>query len=134
MRNLHQYTVVLLLVAGSVVAHAQSSLRGKWRGMEGNLPFIELTVEQNTGQTTGRAVFYLIKKNHDDSNPHVDGQAAGPMENLNFQPEKLSFDMHRSDGSLVSFRVELTDANHAKLFRTSDHAAEGSGFDLARVE
>jgi hypothetical protein len=33
----------------------------------------------------------------------------------------------------MSFRVELTDANHAKLFRTSEHDAEGSGFDLTRV-
>jgi hypothetical protein len=134
MRNLHQYTVVLLLVAGSVVAHAQSSLRGKWRGMDGNLPNIELTVEQNTDRPTGSAVFYMLKKDQDDSAPHVEGQSAGPMENLNYQPEKLSFDMHRRDGSVMSFRVELIDANHAKLFRTSDHAEEGSGFELARVE
>jgi hypothetical protein len=56
------------------------------------------------------------------------------MENLNYQPEKLSFDMHRRDGSVVSFRVELTDANHAKLFRTSDNDGPTQGFDLARVE
>ena len=134
MRNLHQYPIVLLLVAGSVVAHAQSSLRGKWRGMEGNVPNVELTVEQNAGHATGTAVFYMLKKDHDDSAPHVEGQAAGPMENLNYQPEKMSFDMHRRDGSVVSFRVELTDANHAKLFRTSDDDGPAQGFDLARVE
>ncbi len=134
MRNLHQYTIVLLLVAGSVVAHAQSSLRGKWRGMEGNVPNVELTVEQNAGRATGSAVFYLLKKDHEDSAPHVEGQAAVPMENLNYQPEMLSFDMHRRDGSVVSFRVELTDANHAKLFRTSDNDGPAQGFDLARVE
>jgi hypothetical protein len=134
MRNLHQYTIVLLLVAGSVVAHAQSSLRGKWRGMEGNVPNVELTVEQNAGHATGSAVFYMLKKDREDSAPHVEGQAAGTMENLNYQPEKLSFDMHRRDGSVVSFRVELTDANHAKLFRTSDDAGPAQGFDLARVE
>ena len=132
MINLHQYTIVLLLVAGSVVAQAQS-LRGKWRGMDGNVPNIELTVEQNAGQATGSAVFYMLKKGLDDSAPHIEGHAAGPMENLNYQPEKLSFDMHRRDGSLVSFRVELIDANHAKLFRTSD-PADAPGFDLARTE
>jgi hypothetical protein len=59
----------------------------------------------------------------------------GPMENLNYEPKKLSFDMHRSDGSLVSFRIELTDRDHARLFRTSDHDAnaEGSGLPLVRV-
>jgi hypothetical protein len=43
--------------------------------------------------------------------------------------------MHRSDGSLVSFRIELTDRDHARLFRTSDHDAnaEGSGLPLVRV-
>lgn len=134
MRNLYRYTVVLLLVAGVVVAHAQTSLSGKWRGMEGNVPNVELTVEQNAGQATGTAVFYMLRKDHEDSAPHVEGQAAGPMENLNYQPEKLSFDMRRRDGSVVSFRVELTNANHAKLFRTSDHDGPAQGFDLARVE
>jgi hypothetical protein len=41
--------------------------------------------------------------------------------------------MHRKDGSLVSFRVELVDSAHAKLFRTSDHAPEGTGFPLIRA-
>jgi hypothetical protein len=54
------------------------------------------------------------------------------MENLNYAPEKLSFDMHRKDGSLVSFRVELVDSGHAKLFRTTD-TPEGTGFPLVRV-
>jgi hypothetical protein len=134
MRNLHRYTLVLLLVAGSVVANAQNTLRGKWRGMEGNVPNVELTVEQNAGHVTGSAVFYMLKKDNEDSAPHVEGQAAGPMENLNYQPERLSFDMHRRDGSVVSFRVELTDANHAKLFRTSDDDGPAQGFDLARVD
>jgi hypothetical protein len=76
----------------------------------------------------------MLKKDSEDSAPHVEGQVAGPMENMNYQPGKLSFDMYRRDGSVMSFRVELIDANRAKLFRTSDHDAEGSGFDLARVE
>ena len=111
MRNLHRYTVVLLLVAGSVVAHAQSSLRGKWRGMDGNVPNIELTIEQNAGQATGSAVFYMLKKDHDDSAPHVEGKVTGPMENLNYQPEKLNFDMHRRDGSVMSFRAAASSRN-----------------------
>jgi hypothetical protein len=134
MKSFHRYAVVLLLATGSVVAYAQSSLSGKWRGMEGSLPFIELTVEQNTGHATGSALFYLIKDNRDGNGPHVDGQAAGPMENLNYEPEKMTFDMHRSDGSRVSFRVELIDTEHARLFRTSDSTAEGSGFPLLRVK
>jgi hypothetical protein len=134
MKTLNRYTIFLLLVAGSVIAHAQGSLYGKWRGMDGNVPNIELTIEQNAGRPTGNAVFYMLIKDSGDSAPHVEGRVTGPMENLNYQPEKLSFDMHRRDGSVASFRVELIDANHAKLFRTSEHDAEGSGFNLTRIE
>ena len=61
------------------------------------------------------------------------GRRPCPMENLSYQPERLTFDVHRLDGSVVSFRVELTDADHATLFRTSDHEPGGSSFPLVRV-
>ncbi len=134
MRSLNQCIVVSFLLAGSIAGYGQSSLSGKWRGTENNLPLMDLTIEQNASYASGSAVFYVIKRNTDGSNAHVDGQAGGPMENVKSEPEKLSFDMHRPDGSVVSFRVELADANHAKLFRTSDNAPEGSGFPLVRVK
>lgn len=134
MRSLNQCIVVSFLLAGSIVAYGQSSLSGKWRGTENNLPLMDLTIEQNASHASGSAIFYVIKRNTYGSNPHVDGQAGGPMENVKYEPEKLSFDMHRPDGSVVSFRVELADPNHAKLFRTSDDAPEGSGFPLVRVK
>jgi hypothetical protein len=135
MKNLNKSVVVITcLLAASIAAHAQSSLEGKWHGTENNLPIVDLTIAENAGQASGNVVFYLIKRNPDESNAHVDGQAAGPMENLSYQPEKLTFDMHRADRSVVSFRVELTDADHARLFRTSDHEPGGSGFPLVRVK
>ena len=135
MNNLNRSVVVIAcLLAASIAAYAQSSLAGKWHGTENNLPTVDLTIAENAGQPSGSAVFYLIKRNPDESNAHVDGQAAGPMENLSYQPEKLTFDMHRTDGSLVSFRVELTDADHARLFRTSDHEPGGSGLPLIRLK
>jgi hypothetical protein len=133
MKRLNQCILVASLLAGSIAAYGQSSLVGKWHGMENNLPTVDLDIEQNAGQATGSAIFYLIKRNYDGGTPYVFGQAPGPMENLNYAPEKLTFDMHRKDGSLVSFRVELVDAGHAKLFRTSDHEPEGTGFPLVRV-
>jgi hypothetical protein len=135
MKSLNKSIVaIVFLTAFSIAAYAQTSLVGKWHGTDNNLPIIDLTVEQNSGQATGNAVFYLIKRNPGESNAHVDGQAEGPMEDLKYKPEELSFNMHRSDGSLVSFRVELADADHAKLFRTSDDAVGGSGFTLVRVK
>ncbi len=135
MRSASKYLVVAWLLSVSLAGYGQTSLSGKWHGTENNLPIVDLTIEKDAGQATGAAVFYLIKKNSDGSNAHVDGQALGPMENLNYEPRKLSFVMHRADGSLVSFRVELTDPDHARLFRTSDHDAdaEGSGLPLVRV-
>jgi hypothetical protein len=109
-------------------------LVGEWHGTDNNLPIIDLNIKQDDGQTTGSAVFYMIKRNDGGGKPYVGGQATGSMENLNYAPEKLSFDMHRRDGSLVSFRVELVDSGHAKLFRTSDNAPEGTGFPLVRVD
>ena len=126
--------IVACMLAASMAAYAQGTLAGKWHGTDNNLPTIDLTIEENAGQASGNAVFYMIKHNLGDSGAHVDGQADGPMENLNYAPEKLTFDMHRLDGSVVSFRVELTDADHATLFRTSDKEPGGSAFPLTRVK
>jgi hypothetical protein len=133
MKRLNRCILVASLLAGSIAGYGQTSLVGKWHGMENNLPTVDLDIEQNAGQANGSATFYLLKRNDDSSKPYVGGQATGPMENLNYAPEKLTFDMHRKDGSLVSFRVELVDSGHAKLFRTSDNAPEGTGFPLVRV-
>jgi hypothetical protein len=133
MKSLNQCILVASFLAGSIAGYGQTSLIGKWHGADSNLPIIDLDIEQNAGQANGSAIFYMIKRDDDGGTPYVGGQASGPMENLNYQPEKLSFDMHRKDGSLVSFRVELVDSAHAKLFRTSDNAPEGTGFPLVRV-
>jgi hypothetical protein len=133
MKSLKKYLAVASLLAGSIAGYGQTSLVGEWHGTDNNLPTIDLNIKQNAGQSTGSAVFYMIKRNSDGGTPYVGGQTIGPMENLNYAPEKLSFDMHRRDGSLVRFRVELVDANHAMLFRTSDGGPENTGFALARV-
>jgi hypothetical protein len=135
MRSANKYIVAAGLLSVSLAGYGQSALSGKWHGTENNLPIVDLTIEKHASQATGAAVFYLIKRNTDGSNAHVDGQAMGPMENLYYEPKKLSFNMHRPDGSLVSFRIELTDPDHARLFRTSDHdvPAEGIGLPLVRV-
>ena|ERR1700761_9011396 len=134
MKQLQRYVTVLLLVAGSLVAHAQSSLEGKWRGMEGNVPNVDLSLQQKDGHATGSFVFYMLKKDDENSAPRVEGQAAGVMENVHYEPAKLTFDLHRRNGSVATFRLELIDTNHARLFRTSDTDENGQGVVLARVE
>ena len=134
MKALNKCIIAVSLLAGSIAGYGQTSLVGEWHGTDNNLPIIDLNIKPDGGRTAGSAVFYMIKRNPDGSKPYVGGQATGPMENLNYAPEKLTFDMHRRDGSLVSFRVELVDSAHAKLFRTSDNAPEGTGFLLVRVD
>src|SRR3984885_4879924 len=122
MRSANKYLVAVWLVSISLAAYGQSSLSGRWHGTENNLPIVDLTIEKSVSEATGAAVFYLIKRNSDGSNAHVDGQAMGPMENLNYDPQKLTFSMHRADGSLVSFRVEKkkTENTHTFFPTTTD--------------
>jgi hypothetical protein len=133
MKGLNKCIIVASLLAASSAGYGQTSLVGVWHGTDNNLPTVDLNIEQNAGQATGGAIFYMIKRDYDGGTPYVFGHANGLMENLNYAPEKLTFDMHRKDGSLVTFRVELVDSGHAKLFRTSDNAPEGTGFPLVRV-
>jgi hypothetical protein len=132
MKGLNQCIIAASLLAGSIAAYGQTSLIGEWHGTDNNLPIIDLNIEQNAAQANGSAIFYMIKRDYDGGTPYVGGQAGGPMENLNYAPAKLSFDMHRKDGSLISFRVELVDAGHANLFRGEDGPG-GSAFPLVRA-
>jgi len=119
MKSLKHYIVATLLLAGSIAAYGQSSLTGKWIGTENNLPTVDLTIEQGSGE----AVFYLLKRNPGGGKAYVDAKADMPMKNLKYEGNELSFDVQRRDGSVVSFRVQPTDADHAMLLRTSDHVS-----------
>jgi hypothetical protein len=123
------FLTLLTLLAASTAGYAQDSLQtsliGKWQGAERNLPTVDLAI----GQDTGHAIFYLLKRNSDGSNEHVDGQADTPMENLHFAANQLSFDVRHKDGAAVAFHIVLEDANHARLVREEDSA----NFPLVRV-
>jgi hypothetical protein len=108
MKSLKHFIVATLLLAGSIAAYGQSSLAGKWSGTENNLPTVDLTIAK----------------------PYVDAKADMPMKNLKYEGNELTFDVQRRDGSLVSFRVQPTDADHATLLRTRDNVS----FPLLRVK
>jgi hypothetical protein len=126
--------ILICLLAGSFASYAQTTLAGKWHGAENNLPVVDLTVEQNGTQASGSAIFYLLKRNSDGGKPYIDGQANVPMEDVKYGPERMSFDVHRRDGSVVNFRLELVDIDHARLLRLSqDDGPAGSVFPVVRV-
>jgi hypothetical protein len=126
MRN---FIILASLIVGTAAAYGQNTLAGKWHGTQGNFPTVDLSIEQVGGHPAGTAVFYLLKSNSDGSNAHVDGQADCPMENLHYAPDQLSFEVRHKDGTVVTFRVLLADANHATLVRNED----GATFPLTRV-
>jgi len=127
-------SIILVSLLASVSGYGQTALAGRWHGTEDSLPTIDLTIEQHGAQATGNAIFYLLKRNSDGGKPYIDGQADVPMENVKYEPQKMSFDIQRRDGSVVSFRLELIDADHARLLRISnDDGPGGSVFPLVRL-
>jgi hypothetical protein len=131
MRNL---IVLASLIVASAAAHGQNTLVGKWHGTDRNLPIIDLDVEQNAGRASGTAIFYVLKRNSDGSNLHVDGQGGGPMENVNYAPNQVLFTVRRTDGSVASYRLVLDDEKHATLLLLGEpEAPHGTAFPLVRV-
>jgi hypothetical protein len=118
--------VLVSLLAASMAGYAQGTVIGKWHGTERNFPTVDLAI----GQDSGRAVFYLLKRDSDGSHERVDGQADCAMENLRYTPNGVSFDVRRKDGSTVAFHVVMDDGSHARLVREED----GATFPILRVE
>ena len=116
-------------------ATGSATLDGTWEGKMDGLPAVRLTVANSHGKTSGAVTFYLIKHAPDGSNPHVDGNSSIPIENAKVAGSILTFDVHRSDGSVASFRVELKANDTLRLFRTNDQppSPEGEGLKLMRI-
>ena len=112
-----------------------ATLDGTWEGKMDGLPALKLTVANSHSKLSGTVTFYLIKHAPDGSNPHVDGNSSIPIENAKLAGSILTFDVHRSDGSVASFRVELKANDTARLFRTNDQppSPEGEGLELRRI-
>jgi hypothetical protein len=136
--------MILAALVGGVVALSQAypeqaanaSFAGIWEAKLDGLPGVKLAIASASGNVTGMATFYLIKRNPDGSNPHVDGGATGPMEHAILRGQTLTFDVSRKDGSKASFRMELKSPKLARLFRTNDQppSPEGEGLPLTRVQ
>ena len=136
--------MILAALIGGVVALSQAfseqaanaSFAGIWEAKLDGLPGVKLAIASEGGNVTGVATFYLVKHNLDGTNPHVDGEATGPMEHAKLEGQTLTFDVSRKDGSKASFRMELKSRKLARLFRTNDQppSPEGEGLPLTRVQ
>ena len=107
---------------------------GTWKAANSEVPIAELTVKQDGGVVTGTAVFYMILHAPDGIHARVGGKVEGAMENVKADARTLTFDLHRRDGSLMSFRLEYRGDGRIRLLRTSDNtlAEQGDGLELIR--
>jgi hypothetical protein len=121
MKRLMKVGILIAIITGAA-GLAQSPLAGAWKATHNGLPVVDLTIRNDGGKLSGTAVFYLIVRNPDDAAAHVGGKMSAPMVNLQGDANTLTFDVHRKDGSVASFRVELRPNGDAKLFRTNDDA------------
>lgn len=121
-----------MAMSASLAGFAQSPLVGTWKGTENNLPVVDITVNEDAGKVSGKAVFYMIMHTPGGDNAHVGGKAEVPMENIKSDEKQIAFDMHRKDGSVVSFRVEYRGDDEARLFRTTDPLKGDQGLKMVR--
>jgi hypothetical protein len=115
---------------------SSATLDGRWEGKMNGLPAVKLNLAVSHAKPTGTVTFYLIKHAPDGTGAHVDGDATEPIENAKLEGSTLTFDVHRSDGSVARFRVELKENNTARLFRTNDDppSPQGEGLELTRIQ
>src|ERR1700759_458048 len=122
-----------MAMSASLAGFAQSALVGTWKGTQNNLPVVDVTVKEDAGKVSGTVTFYMILHKPDGSDAHVGGNAEAPMENIKGDEKQIAFDLHRKDGSNVSFRVEYRGHDEARLFRTTNPLQGDQGLKMVRV-
>lgn len=149
--------VLLVLIAAAVCAQSPQSKQtaatpdpsrivGVWRAQADGLPFVTLTITNETGSLSGAMLFYLHMRNQGQPATSTPG-IPEPLFNPKFDGTTLTFQIsHRRahpPGSLsdppVSFRLAVTGANQAGLInerepQRDDASAGSSGLPMARTD
>ena len=119
-------SLAVLFTTVSVLAESpakNSAIIGQWKGTTEGLPAVTLVVEEDDGKLMGAVLFYLIRRNPGAA-PSASPGFPGPMIEPRFDGKTLSFKVsHRYahaprtlNDPPVSFRLELTGPDKAKLF------------------
>jgi hypothetical protein len=111
---------------------------GVWRAQADGLPFVTLTVTDESGTLAGAVLFYFHRREQGQPVTSTPGQPE-PLFNPRFDGQTLTFQVsHRRahpPGSLsdppVSFRLKLTGANKGELINENEPSA---GFELLRAD
>ena len=111
--------------AGAPNKKDNSAVVGVWRGELNNMPEATLNVTDESGSLQGAILFYLIRK-HEGRKTTSSPGVPEPLFNPQFDGKSLSFQMshrhaHRNTASTppVTFRLDLTGPDEAKLVRVS---------------
>ena len=111
--------------AGAPDKKDNSAVVGIWRGELDNLPGATLNVTDEAGSLQGAILFYLIRKHEGRAATSSPG-VPEPLFNPQFDGKSLTFQMshrhaHRNTASdpPVTFRLDLTGPDEAKLVRVS---------------
>lgn len=116
----------------------KASIVGVWRADMDGLPFITLTITNETGSLSGAVLFYLHRR--DEGKPLISTPGIPePLFNPKFDGKTLTFQVsHRRahpPGSLsdapVSFRLKLTGADKGELVNQNENS---SGLVLVRTD
>jgi D-alanyl-D-alanine carboxypeptidase len=93
--------------------NVDSPIAGTWQGKMDGLPVLSITVNDEGGALSGTATFYRIRD--EGAGPKVDGKETPPLVGPKLDGRGLSFQVKPRSGELVSFRMELTGKNEAKV-------------------
>jgi hypothetical protein len=120
-------------------APENSSIVGVWRAQADGLPFIALTVTDESGSLSGAVLFYFHRREQGQPITSTPGQPE-PLFNPRFDGQTLTFQVsHRrahppkslSDPP-VSFRLKLTGPNKAELVNEDEPSSVG--LELLKAE
>jgi D-alanyl-D-alanine carboxypeptidase len=107
-----------LLAFGSTTDSAaqqnvDSPIAGTWEGKMDGLPVLTITVNDEGGALSGAVTFYRIRD--EGAGPKVEGKETTPLVSPKLDGKVLSFQVKGRSGDPVSFKMELTGNNEAKV-------------------
>ena len=121
------------LAAQSAPKEETLSFDGTWEGKTNDLPSIELKIANSKGRVSGTITFFFQQRSNENEPWHVVGGSPGPLIEPRVDGKILTFEVehHKCHGCAefgpnVKFRVELKEANEARLWKLED---EGAGKD-----
>ena len=127
-----RFVVVSLLMLTALAAPPadNSAIIGVWQGKWDSLPFVTLTISDESGKLTGAVLCYLIQ-HKPGTEPSAGPGIPEPLIDPSFAGKTLTYQVshrHAHKGTEhdppVSFRMELTGANRAKAFGPEGVSAE----------